>query len=556
MLQPTRIRLANELVRLSGHAAVRRLSKFLMAPREPQAAVLARILRANAASRYGRAHRFERLRTVADYQQAVPIVDYDALAPWIEAIRRGEEGVLTSEPVLMLEKSGGSTAASKYIPYTASLRWEFQQATSAWLYDLLTHRPRLRELAAYWSVSPVARQREVTPGGLRVGFEDDSEYFGPLDRWVLQQLMLVPAEVKQLERMDSNRYVTLRHLLESDRLGLISVWNPTFLSLLFKEFTLQADRLLRDLAQGTLSPPGTLPAELHAKLQRGLRPHPARAAALEARLASGVPLVGRDLWPRLQLISCWTSAVASRFVPELRSLFPDVEVQGKGLLATEGVVTFPLLGHPGAVPALDSHFLEFVPPGSERAYCVDELEPGGEYAVLLTTGGGLYRYALHDAVKVVGRVGETPLLDFMGKTAKVSDVVGEKLNERRVGEILEALLAQLGLGCPFAMLAPEWGDPPHYVLFLEGSDLTDEALTHVAAHLEVRLRESHHYAYARDLGQLGAVRCVRVQGAERAYLAGCEALGQRTGDVKPCYLHASFGWQERFERGAVARERA
>src|SRR4029077_152120 len=114
-----------------------------------------------------------------------------------------------------------------------------------------------------------------------------------------------------------------------------------------------------------------------------------------------------DYWPHLRLISCWTSGNSARFIPELEQLFPGVEVQGKGLLATEGIVSFPELGHPAPSPALTSHFLEFVdedapltprsPPaaggegmgvrGGGEARLVDELEVGCRYRVLITTGG-------------------------------------------------------------------------------------------------------------------------------------------------------------------------
>ena len=48
------------------------------------------------------------------------------IEPWIERIGRGEPNVLTTEPVLMMEKTSGSSGAAKYIPYTRSLRREFQ----------------------------------------------------------------------------------------------------------------------------------------------------------------------------------------------------------------------------------------------------------------------------------------------------------------------------------------------------------------------------------------------------------------------------------------------
>ena len=56
--------------------------------------------------------------------------------------------------------------------------------------------------------------------------------------------------------------------------------------------------------------------------------------------------------------------MSARFLPELRALFPGVEIQGKGLLATEGVISIPLMGRPAPVPAVTSHFLEFLDEGA------------------------------------------------------------------------------------------------------------------------------------------------------------------------------------------------
>src|ERR1700688_4290610 len=88
-------------------------------PAAAQTALLERLLRVNASSAYGRKFGFSRLRTAREFQSAVPIVGYDDLRPWIERIKAGEEAVLTEEPVLMLEKTSGSSTAAKYIPYTS-----------------------------------------------------------------------------------------------------------------------------------------------------------------------------------------------------------------------------------------------------------------------------------------------------------------------------------------------------------------------------------------------------------------------------------------------------
>jgi hypothetical protein len=40
---------------------------------------------------------------------------------------------------------------------------------------------------------------------------------------------------------------------------------------------------------------------------------------------------------------------------------------------------------------------------------------------------------------------------------------------------------------------------------------------------------------------------LHVAGAQEAYVRGCEALGQRIGDVKFAYLRREFGWRERLQ---------
>src|SRR5947207_2554001 len=159
---------ANALWLGSGASATRAFRRALHAPRRAQEARLRSLLRRNASSEYGRRHGFAKIRSPREYQDAVPVVTYDAVEESIEAIRRGREGVLTAEPVRMLERTGGSTSASKYIPFTARLQREFQAAIAPWMADLYGRRPRMLSGGAYWSVSPLAAAPEVTEGGLPV----------------------------------------------------------------------------------------------------------------------------------------------------------------------------------------------------------------------------------------------------------------------------------------------------------------------------------------------------------------------------------------------------
>jgi hypothetical protein len=260
-----------------------------------------------------------------------------------------------------------------------------------------------------------------------------------------------------------------------------------------------------------------------------------------------------QLWPRLGLVSCWADAGAASYAAELARLFPQAQVQGKGLLATEGFVSFPLLGYDGAALSLRSHFFEFLPAAGGLPCLAHQLEPGACYSLVLTTGGGLYRYQLHDTVRIMGHYHDCPLLRFEGKAAHISDWFGEKLAEVHVQRALAAALAVSGLRPAFAMVACERTlAPPAYTLFIEAEGEIEQ-LQQIVAQVETALHDNFHYRYCRQLGQLGSLQLFRVSRNGRIdYLAGCRARGQRLGDIKPLTLDRGDGWASRFAGAFVA----
>jgi len=537
------------MLRCRGEAsALRRATGRLAAT---QAEVLAAILRRNRDTEFGRTHGFSRLEGPRAYQARVPLSRYDDYAEAIRRIGEGERGVLTRDPVELLEPTSGSTGGEKLIPYTASLRRQFQRAVAAWVFDLLRHRPALRQGRAYWSISPAVGRARRTACGIPIGFADDAAYLGTAQRWLLRRLLVVPAEVARLADVDSFRYCTLWHLLRAADLTSISVWNPTFLTALLSPLEAWHDRLCFDLRQGRPNPPAPLPSSQAGRIAPEGPRAERRAESLRAifRGPSSLPEKLRLVWPQLALISCWADAGAARCVEELNALFPGVEIQPKGLLATEGCVSLPLLGRPAAALAARSHFFEFQPVDApHEARLAHELEQAGRYRVVLTTGGGLYRYELGDEVEVVGFEGQCPLVRFLGKSDGVGDLVGEKLSEPHVGEAIDRLFQRHGLRPQFALLVPVEGRPPGYRLYVQGAALGagSPLLKALAAGLECGLGENPHYAYARRLGQLAAAEVVALdaQGEPgwEIYRRQCVARGMRWGDVKPRMLDARPGW--------------
>lgn len=70
-------------------------------------------------SAFGREHRFGEINSVLDFQMRVPILDYNGTVPYINRLLAGEDYVLWNRKVRMFAKSSGTSSdKSKYIPVT------------------------------------------------------------------------------------------------------------------------------------------------------------------------------------------------------------------------------------------------------------------------------------------------------------------------------------------------------------------------------------------------------------------------------------------------------
>lgn len=464
---------------ISGSAE--RFRALLPAARETQKRRLLALLRRSADTEFGRRHGFASIRDAAQFRARVPVSTYETLQPAIARMAGGAAEVLVSGEILAFEETGGSSRGPKLIPHTEAGLAAFRRALLPWLDDLAKAHPRIMHGPAYWSISPVARAARRTPGGAPVGLASDAAYFGEALAPLLLETLAVRPQTGAIAQVEKWRASTCEQLRACRGLALISVWSPTFLL-----------ALLDDL--------GADPAEL---------------------------------WPGLELVSCWDQGSSRRHAAALRARLPGVRVQGKGLLATEGVVTIPLEGLAMPVLAVDSAFYEFRDDAG-RCLGAEEVALGGEYEVLITTEAGLYRYALGDRVRVCGFAGEAPLLEFLGRGACVSDLCGEKLSE----DFVLGALQPLELG--FAVLAPA-GTRDRYLLVIDADEVSEARAAELACRAESGLCANPQYAYARRLGQLGALEALRCARPMQAWLAAGLARGQRLGDIKPPAL-AEAGW--------------
>ena len=527
--------LANSAWLASSLPAWMRFHRALNEPERRQRNILSRLVATNRDCAFGRAHAFGTIHSYDEFRERVPVVDYEAPEPWVARIRRGETAVLTQEPVTRLLPTSGSTGGRKLIPFTATFQRELNAAIGPWMVDLCRQHPSVALGPAYWSVSPaIATSDEES--AVAIGFDDDSAYVGRMRQRLVETALAVPSALRLVRDVECLRYLTLLCLLRRRGLRLISVWHPSFLTLLLDALPASWDELLRDVESGGCQRGAQLPQEV----RRALAARPQLRRARELRDAG--PRNPHALWPCLRVVSCWADAQAALPAQDLQRRLPHAVIQAKGLLATEAFISIPFRGqHPLAIA---SHFYEFADArGAVRL--AHELQRGETYTVIVTTGAGLWRYRLGDFVEVDGFIGRTPSLRFLGRGNSVSDLCGEKLAETFVTRAIAAALAACGLAPRFDMLAPEndvghW----HYTLFFEGA--VPAAL---AAKLDTELRDNPHYALCRDLGQLGPLQVFCVgSGAYEILCAAAAAQGRRWGEVKPQSLSPRPDWRRRFER--------
>ncbi len=96
---------------------MRSIERYTDHAEDIQRGVLRRLVNAAEHTAYGKAFQFDKIRLYENFAQRVPLNDYDSLKPYIERMRHGEPDVLWKGHVHWFAKSSGTTHdKSKFIP--------------------------------------------------------------------------------------------------------------------------------------------------------------------------------------------------------------------------------------------------------------------------------------------------------------------------------------------------------------------------------------------------------------------------------------------------------
>jgi hypothetical protein len=98
---------------------LQRIEDFMANPVETQQHIFSELIETARYTEWGLRYNYSQIRTIQEFREQVPVSTYEDLYPYIERVLKGEPNVLWPTPVEWFSKSSGTTnARSKYVPVT------------------------------------------------------------------------------------------------------------------------------------------------------------------------------------------------------------------------------------------------------------------------------------------------------------------------------------------------------------------------------------------------------------------------------------------------------
>lgn len=461
-------RLLAAAARLHARSTTRRFFRAVERATATQDRLLVEILASSSASDFARDHGLSSVRTYRDFANRVPIQTYADVAPYIDRVRSGDVGALFSpgERILMFALTSGTTAQSKYIPITQRALADCRAGWNIWgLKAILDHDGcLLRHIVQV--TSPM--NDHAAPSGVPCGAI--TGLLAATQKKLVRKYYTSPLSIAGIADTAAKYYTIMRLAIPKNVAWLVTA-NPATLLALARTADEQREALIRDIRDGTLNPKLAVDTQIRTALAPRLSPDATRARELEQIVQRTGRLLPKDYW-RLGFLAHWTGGTMGLYRSQFPALFGNVPARDIGLIASEGRMSIPLEdGTASGVLAVTGQFFEFIPAdeyGTAKPTVLrsHELADGGEYFLLLTNFSGLFRYDLGDRVRVTGRMGQAPMIEFLSRDAHTSSMAGEKLTEDQVVMAMQAATGSDASITNF-VLAPRWADVPFYRLYVE-----------------------------------------------------------------------------------------
>ena len=518
------------------------LLKASLTVEKTQEHLLLKILRENSQTEFGKEHNFERISSVEEFRERVPINDYNKLEPYITRQQEGNLELTVAEPVFYTRTSG-TTGRHKYIPLTRSGVNQIKHFQRQLAYSLWRKTDFFKgTVLGFFSPGIEGRLANGIPFGSTSGatYESLSSIF--------EKKFEIPKEAFNLDNVEAKYEVyALSALVHGSITGISSV-NPSSLLKVCMLIEQRAEELLDALVDGkdTNLLKGT--ASILPSLRSQLLPY--RKASLSQVLDKDGTIPPDILWPKLSALVTWTGGSCGIALEKLKSYLPlNVNIVEMGYSCSEfnGTVNIDIKRNT-CLPLLTDNFYEFVAKedwesNSPKFLLLNEIDADKDYYIFVTTASGLYRYDINDVVRATDGVGNCPGLRFVRKGKGMTNITGEKISEDQA--IAAVSYGLKSAGCiteTFLVLAEE--DASTYRIFVESSQNISVDLLSEKIEGELRKRNAE-YDDKRASGRLNPVEVERLfEGAGEAIKTKFLQQGVRETQYKPPVLAYWNEWEE------------
>ena len=520
-----------------------RVKRLLGAARDArliQQKVLMQKLRRNEQSDFARDYGISSAKSVDAFRRQMPVTTYEDYRPYIERVQDGDSSAMFGPrtKLLMFALTSGTTSQSKFIPVTDHFFNEYRRGWNLWGVQTFSQhldlvRKHVVQLTSDW-------QQFKTDAGIPCG--NISGLAAATAPRISDPIFLLPRSLIKVTSSFAKQYTALRLAMASPKVGMIITANPSTLVEFARLADEHRDMLIRDIHDGTLAVESDIPFEARAALISDCRRgDPERAKCLERIVARTGSLTPREFWPEMSVLAVWTGGSVGAYLPRLEEYYGKVTFRDHGLSASEGRMTIPLdAGTSAGMLDFAHSYFEFIPENELDAVNPTileshELELGENYYILLTTSSGFYRYNIHDVVQCTGYRAEAPLLKFLNKGSHFSSITGEKLSEFQVVSAGRRAFERTGIPIETFTVAPNFADPPGYVLMVEAGAGESQRLA-LAREVDRELSEMNcEYANRLQTKRLSKLRVLEI--APGTWSAFRERRIRRLGGSLEQYKH-------------------
>lgn len=112
------MKIKSRLLKPVARRIARNIERWSMAAPAAQDVVFQDLINKGRQTAFGQEHGFNKINSYEAFQTQVPLRDYEALRPWIDRIKMGEQDVLWPGLPKYFAKTSGTTSGVKYIPLT------------------------------------------------------------------------------------------------------------------------------------------------------------------------------------------------------------------------------------------------------------------------------------------------------------------------------------------------------------------------------------------------------------------------------------------------------